>query len=44
MAREEHQAILKAVLDQDDPVGIQAYLAVMRHMEATRDIMLSGQG
>ena len=44
MAREEHQAILKAVLDQDDPVGIQAYLAVMRHMEATREIMLSGQG
>ena len=44
IAREEHQAILKAVLDQDDPVGIQAYLAVMRHMEATRDIMLSGQG
>lgn len=44
MAREEHQAILKAVLDQEDPVGIQAYLAVMRHMEATRDIMLSGQG
>ena len=44
MAREEHQAILKAVLDQADPVGIQAYLAVMRHMEATRDIMLSGQG
>ena len=44
MAREEHQAILKAVLDQDDPVEIQAYLAVMRHMEATRDIMLSGQG
>lgn len=44
MAREEHQAILKAFLDQDDPVGIQAYLAVMRHMEATRDIMLSGQG
>ena len=44
MAREEHQAILKAVLDQDDPVGIQAYLAVMRHMEATRDIMLSGRG
>ena len=44
MAREEHQAILKAILDQGDPVGIQAYLAVMRHMEATRDIMLSGQG
>lgn len=44
MAREEHQAILKAVLDQDDPVGIQAYLAVMRHMEATRDIMLSHGG
>ena len=44
MAREEHQAILKAVLDQDDPVGIQAYLVVMRHMEATRDIMLSHGG
>ena len=39
-AREEHQDILNAVLDPDDPVGIRAYLAVMRHMEATRDIML----
>ena len=43
-AREEHQDILNAVLDPDDPVGIQAYLAVMRHMEATRDIMLTAQG
>ena len=42
-AREEHQDILNAVLDPDDPVGIRAYLAVMRHMEATRDIMLSGR-
>ena len=41
-AREEHQDILNAVLDPDDPVGIRAYLAVMRHMEATRDIMLAG--
>lgn len=41
-AREEHQDILNAVLDPDDPVGIRAYLAVMRHMEATRDIMLTG--
>lgn len=40
-AREEHQDILNAVLDPDDPVGIRAYLAVMRHMEATRDIMLT---
>lgn len=41
-ASEEHRAILEAVLDPDDPVGIRAYLAVMRHMEATRDIMLTG--
>lgn len=36
----EHWDILNAILDSEDPVGIRAYLAVMRHMEATRDIML----
>lgn len=40
MAHKEHREILSAVQDPSDPVGIQAYLAVMRHMEATRDIML----
>lgn len=40
-ACEEHQEILDAILDPGDPLGIHAYLAVMRHMEATRDIMLS---
>ena len=39
-ASAEHRDILNAVLDSEDPVGIRAYLAVMRHMEATRDIML----
>lgn len=40
-AHNEHREILDAILAPDDPVGIQSYLAVMRHMEATRDIMLS---
>lgn len=39
-ASAEHRDILNAILDSEDPVGIRAYLAVMRHMEATRDIML----
>lgn len=39
-ASAEHWDILNAILDSEDPVGIRAYLAVMRHMEATRDIML----
>lgn len=40
-AHDEHREILDAIQAPDDSVGIQAYLAVMRHMEATRDIMLS---
>lgn len=40
-AHVEHQEILDAIQAPDDPEGIQAYLAVMRHMEATRDIVLS---
>jgi DNA-binding GntR family transcriptional regulator len=40
----EHREILAAIQDPSDPVGIQAYLSVMRHMEATRDIMLSHGG
>lgn len=39
-AHQEHREILTAIQDPGDPVGIQAYLAVMRHMEATRDLML----
>lgn len=35
----EHRKILDAITDPEDPVGIRAYLAVMRHMEATRDTM-----
>lgn len=35
----EHREILDAI--RSDHVGMRAYLAVMRHMEATRDIMLS---
>lgn len=38
-ACEEHQKILDAIMDPNDPVGIRAYLAVMNHMEATRDTM-----
>lgn len=40
-AHVEHRKILDAIMDPHDSVGIQAYLAVMRHMEATRDITLS---
>lgn len=39
-ASAEHWDILNAIQNEEDPVGIQAYLAVMRHMEATRDVML----
>ena len=38
-AYEEHRTILDAVAG--DPSGAQAYLAVMDHMEATRDILLA---
>lgn len=37
----EHREILNAILDPEDPAGLRAYLAVMRHMEVTRDIMLA---
>lgn len=37
-AFEEHRTILDAI--SGDPSGAQAYLAVMGHMEATRDILL----
>ncbi|NBI65863.1 GntR family transcriptional regulator [Pseudoflavonifractor sp. 60] len=38
-AYEEHRTILDAVAG--DPSGARAYLAVMGHMEATRDILLA---
>ena len=40
-AYQEHRQILDAIAAPQDPTGTQAYLAVMGHMEATRDILLS---
>jgi len=40
-AYQEHSRILEAIRDPEDQLGIQAYLAIVRHMESTRNIMLS---
>lgn len=40
-AYREHSEILQAVTDPGDQVGMQAYLAIVRHMEITRDMMLT---
>lgn len=40
-AYQEHSEILRAIMDSDDALGIRAYLAIVHHMEVTRDIMLS---
>ena len=37
----EHREILRAIAAPNDAAGMQAYLAIMHHMEITRDIMLS---
>lgn len=39
-AYEEHLDILRAIRDGGDQVGVRSYLAIVRHMEITRDIML----
>ena len=40
-AYQEHRKILDAILDPEDTLGIHAYLAIVQHMESTRNIMLS---
>lgn len=39
-AYREHSEILQAVTAPGDTIGVQAYLAIVHHMEITRDIML----
>ena len=40
-AYQEHRKVLDAILDPEDTLGIHAYLAIVQHMESTRNIMLS---
>lgn len=40
-AFQEHKTILEAITDSGDSVGTRAYMSIVRHMEITRDIMLS---
>ena len=40
MAREEHQAIVDAIRRSSDRDDLEAYAAVRRHMEASRDLVL----